>query len=711
MNKKKSNKKGGLWLLIIILVALIILAVVIMNFMSGSPEHIDEVKLQQLLNEGALQSVTGQTNGVIMRISGFYNTGAGSNVRAFVFDGGWTLGQWNNGQGVPEWAYQIKFNQWTGIPVSFWASFGPNLISLIIMLAFYGLIFYFLFKGLQGPMGGGANPFGMSKNKARLVKSTTKFSDVAGIDEEKEEVQELVDYLKNPKKYEAVGARAPKGVLLEGPPGTGKTLLAKAVAGEADVNFFSISGSEFEEMFVGLGASRIRDLFNDAKQNAPCIIFIDEIDAVGHKRTGGITGTNDQTLNQLLVEMDGFGTNSGVIVMAATNRSDVLDPALLRPGRFDRVVKVSLPDIKEREQILKLHARNKKIAKNVDWYRIAQRTPGFSGAQLENVLNEAAILMIRENLEEVTVREIDEAIDRVVGGPAKKSRAMTLHDKDIVSYHESGHALIGLKLESASKVQKVTIIPRGDAGGYTIMTPKDETIFQSKKDLYASITGFMGGRAAEEIIFGKENITTGAHDDLDKATNIAKNMVVQLGMSDKLGLARLLTAEDVSYGRSAGSYSETTATDIDKEVQKILNESYAHAKEIILANMEELHLLAESLKVTETITAEQIDYIDKNLKLPEEVLKEKKKYEKEEEKLRKGEIIDIDLSDVEKSDQEIIKETEKELDLEEKLAAKKKPDAKPKAKKPAAKKSTTKKAEDKPKAKKKPKASDKKEEK
>jgi len=436
-------------------------------------------------------------------------------------------------------------------------------------------------------------------------------------------------------------------------------------------------------------------MFNDAKQNAPCIIFIDEIDAVGHKRSGGFNGTNDQTLNQLLVEMDGFGTNLGVIVMAATNRSDVLDPALLRPGRFDRVIKVSLPDIKERELILKLHARNKKVSPEVDWYRVAQRTPGFSGAQLENVLNEAAILMIRENLKEITIKEIDEAIDRVVGGPAKKSRAMTLQDKDIVSYHESGHALIGLKLASASKVQKVTIIPRGDAGGYTIMTPKDETLFQSKQDLYASITGFMGGRAAEEIMFGKENITTGAHDDLDKATRIAKNMIVQLGMSDSLGMARLLTSEDISYGRTAGTYSEQTATLIDKEIQKILNESYDHAKKIIKDNMKELHLLAESLKIMETITAEQIDFIDKNLKLPEEVLKEKSKYEEEERKIRAGEIIDIDITDVDKVDAEV-----------------KKPEAVKKVSKPRKPKTTTGEAKPKPKkaSEKKPKSSTKKDE-
>ena len=436
---------------------------------------------------------------------------------------------------------------------------------------------------------------------------------------------------------------------MEGPPGTGKTLLAKAVAGEAGVHFFSISGSEFEEMFVGVGASRVRDLFADAKANAPCIIFIDEIDAVGRKRNSLGNGTNEQTLNQLLVEMDGFDTNSGVIVMAATNRVDVLDQALLRPGRFDRVIQVSLPDIKEREAILKLHARGKKIDPSVDWHRVAERTPGFSGAQLENILNEAAILSIRENKDVITIAEIDEGIDRVVGGPAKKSRAMTLHDKEIVSYHESGHALIGLKLENASKVQKVTIIPRGSAGGYTIMTPKDETIFSSKDDLYAMIAGYLGGRAAEEIIFGKNNVTTGAHDDLDKATNIARKMVVQFGMSS-LGMTKFLTMAEESYGKLEGTYSDATAAKIDAEIAKIIEESYKQAIAVIKANKAELELLAESLRVLETITAEQIEYIDKNGKLPQEVLDEKAKYAEEAKKKEKGLLIEIDPEDLTEND-------------------------------------------------------------
>ncbi|KAF5295858.1 hypothetical protein FQA39_LY13031 [Lamprigera yunnana] len=506
----------------------------------------------------------------------------------------------------------IKMNKGNTNSCLYWIYNGSNYFFITTNVTFSG-------------MGGGQSPFSMGKNKARRQTSDVRFSNVAGINEEKAELIELVDYLKNPAKYAEAGARAPKGVLMEGPPGTGKTLLAKAVAGEAGVSFFSISGSEFEEMFVGVGASRVREMFNDAKKSAPAIIFIDEIDAVGRKRSQGIgTGTNEQTLNQLLVEMDGFGTNSGIIVMAATNRADVLDPALLRPGRFDRIIQVSLPDIKERTAILELHAK------------------GFSGAQLENILNEAAILMVREGKKIITITEIDEAIDRVVGGPAKKSRVMTKQDKDIVSYHESGHALIGLKLEQASKVQKVTIIPRGNAGGYTIMTPKDETVFSSKKDLYAMIAGYMGGRAAEEIKFGKDNITTGAHDDLDKATNIARRMVVQFGMSETLGKTKFLTMAEEAYGKIEGTYSQETAAKIDLEIAKILDDAYVIAVKLIKANMKTLELLAESLRVLETITAEQIEYINKNKKLPPEVISEKAKYEKTEKKKAAGEILEID---------------------------------------------------------------------
>ncbi|EXU60058.1 ATP-dependent zinc metalloprotease FtsH [Mycoplasma mycoides] len=646
MNKKK--KKSTFWFWIILIVGFIILLSVISITSRGTTQNLTIEQLNNLFDQGKpFNNVVLQRNNIqgIDIITGWYNNGSG-----------WTKFTVNtNPNAINGFSDAFKNFVWrsntTRYTESSWFSLLSSLLPMLILILFYIGLFYFMAKG--GAAGAGANGlFGMGKNKARREKSNVKFSDVAGIEEEKSELVELVDYLKQPAKYASAGARAPKGVLMEGPPGTGKTLLAKAVAGEANVSFFSIAGSEFEEMFVGVGASRVREMFNEAKKAAPAIIFIDEIDAVGRKRNSAIgTGTNEQTLNQLLVELDGFETNSGIIVMAATNRVDVLDPALLRPGRFDRVIQVSLPDIKEREQILKLHARNKKIDPSIDWHRIAERTPGFSGAQLENVLNEAAILMVREGKTVIGINEIDEAIDRVVGGPAKKSRAMTMHDKEIVSYHESGHALIGLKLESASKVQKVTIIPRGNAGGYTIMTPKDETLFSSKTDLYAMIAGYLGGRAAEEIKFGKDNVTTGAHDDFDKATAIARRMVMQFGMSE-LGITKFLTMADEAYGKTEGSYSEKTAAKIDAEVERILEESYKLAIKVISENMETLELLAESLRVLETITAEQIDYINKNKKLPEAVIHEKEKYKQEQEKINSGKIIDLDINDVKEEDKE-----------------------------------------------------------
>ncbi|KNG79388.1 ATP-dependent zinc metalloprotease FtsH [Mycoplasma sp. HU2014] len=656
MDKKK--RKPSLWFWVILILAVILIFTIVSTTAAGTTQSLTLDQLYEKAQAGKVDNITLQKYiyGTDI-ISGWYQS-----------EGGWIKFVVNTSDlainSITDQNFKnlilnsntIVYNNTSVV------SFISSLLPMLILILFYIGLFYFMFKGGAAGGAAGANGlFGMGKNKARKEKSKVRFSDVAGIEEEKGELIELVDYLKQPAKYASAGARAPKGVLMEGPPGTGKTLLAKAVAGEAGVSFFSIAGSEFEEMFVGVGASRVREMFNEAKKSAPAIIFIDEIDAVGRKRNVGIgTGTNEQTLNQLLVEMDGFETNSGIIVMAATNRVDVLDPALLRPGRFDRVIQVSLPDIKEREQILKLHARNKKVDSSVDWHRVAERTPGFSGAQLENVLNEAAILMVREGKSVISITEIDEAIDRVVGGPAKKSRAMTMHDKDIVSYHESGHALIGLKLESASKVQKVTIIPRGNAGGYTIMTPKDETLFSSKNDLYAMIAGYLGGRAAEEIKFGKDNVTTGAHDDFDKATTIAKRMVMQFGMSD-LGITKLLTMADEAYGKTEGSYSEQTAAKIDAEVSRILDESYKLAIKIIKENMDTLELLAESLRVLETITAEQIDYINKNKKLPEAVLIEKEKYAKEQEKIKEGKIIELDINDIKKEqEQEKVEEVSSE---------------------------------------------------
>lgn len=480
----------------------------------------------------------------------------------------------------------------------------------------------FLFRNLNG-VGGNNKAFEFGNSRAKLEKNEkTRFTDVAGADEEKEELSELVEFLRNPKKFVDMGAKIPRGVLLVGPPGTGKTLLARAVAGEANVPFYFISGSEFVEMFVGVGAGRVRDMFKNAKQNAPCIIFIDEIDAVGRQRGTGLGGGHDereQTLNQLLVEMDGFEGSEGVIILAATNRADVLDPALLRPGRFDRQIMVSLPDKNARAQILRVHARNKRFAPDVNFDNIAQRTPGFSGAELANVLNEAALLAVRLGHRVITLDDVDEAIDRVIGGPAKKSRKYTEHERRLVAYHESGHAIIGLTLEAANRVQKVTIVPRGDAGGYNLMTPKDETYFQTKTQLLASITGYMGGRVAEEIFFG--DITSGAHNDIEQATRIARLMVTELGMSD-LGPIKYDSGSNAvflgrDYSQLSNTHSGQIAFEIDQEVRKIIHAAHQQATEIITANKEKLIVIAEALLEHETLNNEQIEALFETGHMPE----------------------------------------------------------------------------------------------
>ena len=453
--------------------------------------------------------------------------------------------------------------------------------------------------------------FGRSKAKLSEDGGSTKFSDVAGLIEEKQEVAELIDFLKNPKKFQKLGARIPKGVLLVGPPGTGKTLLAKAVAGEANVPFYYISGSDFVELFVGVGASRVRDMFKQAKQSAPCLIFIDEIDAVGRQRGTGLGGGHDereQTLNQLLTEMDGFGANEGIIIIAATNRPDVLDPALLRPGRFDRQVTVSLPDQKEREAILGVHARDKIFDKSVNLKNLSKRTPGFSGADLENLLNESALLAVRRNKDAITMSEIDEATDRVLMGPAKVSRKITDTEKRLIAIHESGHAVIGLKVKDANEVHKITIIPRGMAGGYTMMLPKEEKIaIMTKKELLAAITGLLAGRVAEELFIGE--ITTGASDDFRRATSIARSMVTEYGMSD-LGPVQLeQKSEGVFLGRDYNkhqNFSDTVALEIDQEVRKIIDECYKEASKILKTNEKLVNLLAETLIDKETLTREEI---------------------------------------------------------------------------------------------------------
>ena len=488
---------------------------------------------------------------------------------------------------------------------SVWISILSQIIPFLIIAVF----FYFMFSKMGG--GGNNKAFEFAKSKARVESNVkVRFKDVAGCEEEKEEVKEIIDYLRSPKKFTDMGAHIPKGILMVGPPGTGKTLLAKAVAGEANVPFFSISGSDFVEMFVGTGASRVRDMFKTAQKSAPCIIFIDEIDAVGRQRGAGMGGGNDereQTLNQLLVEMDGMTDNAGIVVIAATNRPDVLDPALLRSGRFDRRVTVSLPDIKGREAILQVHARNKKLASDVSLANLAKRTPGFSGADLANVLNEGAILAVRKNESKVTMTDLDEAIDRVMMGPAKKSKKYTEKDKILVAYHEAGHAVIGLKLEDADMVQKVTIIPRGDAGGYNLMTPREEKYFHRKSEFIAQITGLLGGRTAEEIQFGE--ISAGAVNDIEKLTEIAKNMVRVYGMSSLWPIQYADPQGNVFLGRDytkGSDYSAGVAAEIDKEVRAIVDECHENCRKILTENKDLLDLIANNLYEHETLTNEEI---------------------------------------------------------------------------------------------------------
>ena len=511
---------------------------------------------------------------------------------------------------------------------TFMEMFLKNFLPFLLL----GGVAIFLFSKMNA--GGSNKAFEFSKSRAKIEGNIkVRFKDVAGCDEEKEEVKEIIDYLKDPKRFTDMGARIPKGMLMVGPPGTGKTLLAKAVAGEADVPFFSISGSDFVEMFVGTGASRVRDMFKKAKQTAPCIVFIDEIDAVGRQRGAGMGGGNDereQTLNQMLVEMDGMEENKGIVIIAATNRPDVLDPALLRSGRFDRQITVNLPDKKGRYEILKVHARNKKLSSEISLENLAKRTPGFSGADLENVLNEGAILAVRDKRKVITMADLDEAIDRVMMGPAKKSKKYTEQEKRLVAYHEAGHAVIGLKLKDADKVEKVTIIPRGQAGGYNLMTPQEEKMFPTKADFMAQITGLMGGRVAEDVMFNE--ISAGASNDIQKATKIAKAMVRSWGMSSLGPIQYDDGSGNVFLGRdysSGSNYSGEIAYEIDKEIRKIINECYDKAKEIIEGNKDLLTLIAETLIEEETITSEQINNLVEygSIHSPEEIKKQEEQNE------------------------------------------------------------------------------------
>ena len=501
-------------------------------------------------------------------------------------------------------------------------------INILVSVVPFAILFFFLFS-MMGNVGGnsGRNPMSFGRNKAKAANKEdikVRFSDVAGAEEEKQELVEVVEFLKDPKRFTKLGARIPAGVLLEGPPGTGKTLLAKAVAGEAGVPFFSISGSDFVEMFVGVGASRVRSLFEDAKKAAPAIIFIDEIDAVGRQRGVGLGGGNDereQTLNQLLIEMDGFEGNEGIIVIAATNRSDVLDPALLRPGRFDRKVLVGRPDVKGREAILKVHARNKPLAEDVDLKLVAQQTPGFVGADLENVLNEAALVAARRNKSVIDASDIDEAEDRVIAGPSKKDKTVSQKEREMVAYHEAGHTIVGLVLSNARVVHKVTIVPRGRAGGYMIALPKEDQMLLSKEDMKEQLAGLMGGRVAEEIIFNVQ--TTGASNDFEQATQMARAMVTEYGMSEKLGPVQY-EGNHAMFGAQTPqkSISERTAYEIDEEVRALLNEARNKAAEIIQANRETHKLIAEALLKYETLDSTQIKSLYETGKMPESIEEE-----------------------------------------------------------------------------------------
>ena len=607
MNNKNNKKPPIINLIPYLIVIGFLVLMLTTNPIRSSGSNITYSSFMKILETDKLTQAKVSVDDNTMTITGAFDNDGRQDLFTVIIP--------NSENGIDELTEKLKKIENVSFVDANQSSVILDLIGSILPLVLFMVFGSFLISR----MGGGSNKqaFDFSKSRARLESNVkVKFADVAGCDEEKEEMAEIIDYLKEPKKFSKMGARIPKGILMVGNPGTGKTLLAKAVAGEANVPFYSISGSDFVEMFVGVGASRVRDMFANAKKTAPCMIFIDEIDAVGRQRGAGLGGGHDereQTLNQMLVELDGMSDNSGIIVIAATNRPDVLDPALLRPGRFDRQITVSLPDLKGREAILKVHARNKKLASDVNLEALARRTPGFSGADLENVLNEAAILSVRYNKNEIALQEIDEAIDRVMMGPAKKSRTYDEHTKKLVAYHEAGHAIVGLNLPDGAVVQKVTIIPRGNAGGYNLITPRKEKILNSKKELIQTITSYMGGRTAEELFF--DDITTGASGDIQAATRIAKDMVTTYGMSD-LGPIQYDNGNDsVFLGRdyAAGSNaSSQIAYEIDIEVRKIIDACHAEAKKILTSHKADLIKIAEALIANETLTAEEIEEVLNN---------------------------------------------------------------------------------------------------
>ncbi len=637
-----NNKNGGFikstlgWVLLVIVIVFGINA-----FFSGNQSNVDKISYSTLMSDikdGNIKSLKMQPSDSLFTVSGEYkdpkpvegnnnlpflpgNNSKVTNFQSLIIPTDSVI------KGV-QTAAEEKGIQVSVVPAStsgMWIQILSYILPMLLMVGF----FWLMMGGMGSRGGGGAgNPMSFGKSRAKQQDAKTskvRFADVAGSEEEKQELVEVVDFLKNPKKYHDLGARIPAGVLLEGPPGTGKTLLAKAVAGEAGVPFYSISGSDFVEMFVGVGASRVRDLFENAKKAAPSIIFIDEIDAVGRQRGAGLGGGNDereQTLNQLLVEMDGFQDNdNSVIVIAATNRSDVLDPALLRPGRFDRKVLVGAPDVKGREAVLRVHAKNKPLDSSVDLKVVAQQTPGFVGADLENVLNEAALVAARRDKKVIDASDIDEAQDRVIAGPAKKDKKISEREREMVAYHEAGHTIVGLVLSNANTVHKVTIVPRGRAGGYMIALPKEDQFLLSKEDMQENLAGLMGGRAAEQIIFNA--ITTGASNDFEQATRIARGMVTQYGMSERLGTISYEGSQAVFIGRDYGqtkTYSEATAQAIDEEIRAITKEAYDKAVEIIEAHREQHKAIALALLKYETLDAKQIMSLYKTGKMPDDVI-------------------------------------------------------------------------------------------
>lgn len=633
-----NNRRNGLFRnsLFYIVIFLLVIGVIYLfngNNTNSQSQEIQSSQFVKDLNANKIKSFSIQPSGGVYKITGEYrnaqkrttNTGfslGGSQSTAVTGFSTQVLTNNSTVSAIDKTAKQhnVKMNTKAEESSGFWLNLLVYAAPLVIFF-----FFFYMMMGQAGQGGGNGRVMNFGKSKAKPADSKenkVRFSDVAGEEEEKQELVEVVEFLKNPRKFVSLGARIPSGVLLEGPPGTGKTLLAKAVAGEAGVPFFSISGSDFVEMFVGVGASRVRDLFEQAKKAAPSIIFIDEIDAVGRQRGAGMGGGHDereQTLNQLLVEMDGFTGSEGVIVMAATNRSDVLDPALLRPGRFDRKILVGRPDVKGREAILKVHAKNKPLANDVDLKEIAKQTPGFVGADLENLLNEAALLAARRNKTQVDASDLDEAEDRVIAGPAKKDRVVSPEERKTVAYHEAGHTIVGLVLNDARVVHKVTIVPRGRAGGYAIMLPREDQMLMSKKDAMEQIAGLMGGRTAEELIFHSES--SGASNDFEQATQIARAMVTQYGMSDAVGTVALESGSGQPFA-GAGyynqpAYSEHTSNLIDSEVRRIINEAHDTARKILEEHKAEHKIIADALLKYETLDEKQILSLFKTGKMPE----------------------------------------------------------------------------------------------